>query len=344
MKYKKVFFSYSRTDTDFAVKLALDLKKDGYDVWIDQEDIRAGSEWDMEIEKALTTCDCVVFIQSDKSAASPNVLDEVYYALEENKTVIPVIINESKAPFRIKRLQHIDFIDNYETGLKCLKDNLSGTALPDLSNESFEKKPLPNIINSKYLISLVLLVIIVSALFYFMRPGAGNNNSNNNNKAVEPAITNENFTGNWILDNMQPNMTERKGYLKIEDAGNGKLNIKTSVQFYYPKTNDTAYLEVFNTFAECNNCTLNDEITLNDKQVDVGTHRYVTLKQNEPGKGKAGDTVLNAGSNNAIHASVILHLSKGNVFIKIVAAEATDASYGITIPPFEYTFIFKKDI
>jgi len=339
MKYKKIFFSYSRTDTDFAVKLASDLKKDGYDVWNDQEDIRAGSEWDMEIEKALTTCDCIVFIQSDKSAASTNVLDEVYYALEENKTVIPVIINESKAPFRIKRLQHISFINDYEEGLKNLKDNLSGAALPELNDESFEKKPLSNIISSKYLIGLLVLIIIVSGLFYFMRPGTGNNN----NKAGEPVITNEDFTGSWVLANMDPNMTETKGYLKIEDAGNGKLNIKTSVQFYFKRTNDTAYLEVFNTFAQCNGCMLMDEITLTDQQVDVGAHRYITLKENEPGKGKTGDTVLNAGLNKAVRAVVTLHLTKENVFIKITAADSTDASYGITIPPFAYTFFFKKD-
>lgn len=339
MKYKKIFFSYSRTDTDFAVKLASDLKKDSYDVWIDQEDIRAGSEWDMEIEKALTTCDCVVFIQSDKSAASPNVLDEVYYAIEENKTVIPVIINESKAPFRIKRLQHISFIDNYEAGLKNLKDNLSGAALPELNDKSFEKKPLSNIISSKYLIGLLLLVILVTAIFYFMRSG-----NNTSNKTDVPVMTNEDFTGNWVLANMDPDMTERKGYLKIEDAGNGKLSIKTSVQFYYKRTNDTAYLEVFNSFAECNGCMLKGEITLDDKQVDVGAHRYIILKENEPGKGKAGDTVLNAGLNNAVRAVVTLHLSKENVFIKIAAADSTDASYGIMIPPFAYTFFFKKDI
>ena len=265
-------------------------------------------------------------------------MDEVYYALEENKTVIPVIINESKAPFRIKRLQHISFIDDYEAGLKNLKDNLSGAALPELDDKSFEKKPLSNIISSKYLIGLLVLVIIVSGLFYFMRSG-----NNASNKTDVPVITNEDFTGNWVLANMDPNMTERKGYLKIEDAGNGKLNIKTSVQFYYQRTNDTAYLEVFNTFAQCNGCMLKDEITLDDKQVDVGAHRYITLKENEPGKGKAGDTVLNAGLNNDVRAVITLHLTKENVFIKIAAADSTGASYGITIPPFAYTFFFKKD-
>ena len=45
MAKKKIFFSYSRADgSEFALRLAVDLKQKGFDVWIDQEDIRAGSE------------------------------------------------------------------------------------------------------------------------------------------------------------------------------------------------------------------------------------------------------------------------------------------------------------
>ncbi len=86
MNFKNIFFSYSRADaSDFALRLAVDLKKEGLNVWIDQQDIRAGSEWDLEIEKALETSDCLVFIESEKSVTSTNVLDEVYYALEQKK-------------------------------------------------------------------------------------------------------------------------------------------------------------------------------------------------------------------------------------------------------------------
>ncbi|MBA2561324.1 MAG: toll/interleukin-1 receptor domain-containing protein [Chitinophagaceae bacterium] len=86
MNFKNIFFSYSRADaSDFALRLAVDLKKEGFNVWIDQQDIRAGSEWDLEIEKALETSDCLLFIESEKSVTSTNVLDEVYYALEQKK-------------------------------------------------------------------------------------------------------------------------------------------------------------------------------------------------------------------------------------------------------------------
>ncbi len=89
---KKKIFSYSRVDgAPFALRLALDLKKEQFDVWIDQDDIRAGSEWDIEIEKGLETCDYLLFIETAGSVKSENVLDEVYYALEQRKKVIPLI-------------------------------------------------------------------------------------------------------------------------------------------------------------------------------------------------------------------------------------------------------------
>src|SRR6187402_3810432 len=102
MTKQKIFFSYSRVDgSAFALKLAVDLKKKGFDVWIDQEDIRAGLDWDTEIENALESCDCLLFLETEKSVVSKNVLDEVYYAIDQNKKVIPVIYVDSKTPYRL---------------------------------------------------------------------------------------------------------------------------------------------------------------------------------------------------------------------------------------------------
>src|SRR6478752_7820607 len=198
MKFKKIFFSYSRTDADFALKLALDLKKEGFDVWIDQEDIRAGSEWDLEIEKALATCDCLLFIQSEKSVASSNVLDEVYYALEQNKRVIPVLIDNCKTPFRINRLQRISFIDNYETGLTNLKDNLHSGSMPDLKYADVNKTNRPaDIFRVKYLFLVLLGVLALITVIYFTKtkPQPA--------KPVEETLNmSETFTGEWSLKDM----------------------------------------------------------------------------------------------------------------------------------------------
>ena len=47
-------------------------------------------------------------------------MDEVSYALESGKPVIPVMINDCTPPFRLRRLQHINFTSGYQAGLTLL--------------------------------------------------------------------------------------------------------------------------------------------------------------------------------------------------------------------------------
>jgi len=133
MPLEKTFFSYSRDDSEFVLKLATDLRTAGIDIWLDQLDIVAGRRWDAEIEKALEGADTMIVILSPTSVASNNVMDEVSYALEEGKRVIPILISDCEIPFRVKRLQRIDFTGDYESALKKLVNalNLKKTKEPE---------------------------------------------------------------------------------------------------------------------------------------------------------------------------------------------------------------------
>lgn len=114
------FFSYSRADGEFALRLAQDLKSAGANVWMDQLDIEPGTPWDRAIEEALTTSTRMLVILSPDSANSDNVSDEVSFALSKEKRIIPVLYRECEVPFRLARLQHIDFRTDYGRGLKAL--------------------------------------------------------------------------------------------------------------------------------------------------------------------------------------------------------------------------------
>jgi hypothetical protein len=128
MSSTKVFFSYSRKDTAFALTLAQEVRSAGADIWIDQLDIRAGDLWDVEIEKALVNASCVLVILSPFSVASDNVQDEIAFALDAEKTIIPVILEPCTIPFRLRRWMHIDFSKNYEEGLEHLMAALKPAA------------------------------------------------------------------------------------------------------------------------------------------------------------------------------------------------------------------------
>jgi hypothetical protein len=52
-------------------------------------------------------------------------MDEVSFALEERKTVIPVIHKDCIVPFRLRRVQYVDFRKDYARGLKELLKTLN---------------------------------------------------------------------------------------------------------------------------------------------------------------------------------------------------------------------------
>jgi len=124
MLQNNVFLSYTRTDDQFVLKLANDLRQAGADIWIDQLDIPAGSRWEKEVEKALINAKCLLVVLSPLSASSDNVSDEIAYAIDNKKKIIPIIIKECTRPFRIRSLQFIDFTKDYSPALNRLLKEL----------------------------------------------------------------------------------------------------------------------------------------------------------------------------------------------------------------------------
>jgi hypothetical protein len=135
------FFSYSREDSEFALRLAADLKAAGSDVWIDQIDIGPGELWDRKVQSALESCPCLLLILSPASVNSNNVLDEVSYALDKQKTLIPILHRDCDIPFRIRRFQHLDFRTDYDHMLAELRKCLHSSA-PTLASASVSSSPI----------------------------------------------------------------------------------------------------------------------------------------------------------------------------------------------------------
>lgn len=120
MNASKAFLSYSRTDNDLRERISTDLSTLGCNLWIDQIDIPVGQQWDKAIEDAINACDDFVVLLSEHSSTSDIVLDEVNYALEQKKRVIPVIIENCRVPLRLRRLESLDIQGDYDKTLKRL--------------------------------------------------------------------------------------------------------------------------------------------------------------------------------------------------------------------------------
>ena len=138
------FISYSREDSEFALRLAGDLKAAGAAVWLDQLDIAPGERWAKAVEDALNNCPHMLVILSPSSASSTNVDDEVSFALEEKKTVIPVLYRECKIPFRLRPFHYVDFRSDYGFGLKMLLRALPTVPAPSKPVSALSTAPGPS--------------------------------------------------------------------------------------------------------------------------------------------------------------------------------------------------------
>jgi len=119
------FFSYCRADSGFALKLARDMRNEGATVWLDQIDIMLGQPFDRAIEAALKNCSSMIVILSPAAVESTNVMEEVSFALEEKKTVIPVIYKDCLIPLKLRDLHFVDLMQDYARGLKDLLQTLA---------------------------------------------------------------------------------------------------------------------------------------------------------------------------------------------------------------------------
>ncbi len=121
----RYFISYSRRDLDFVMRLAQDLRANSIDIWLDKLDIEVGQPWDREIEKALQECAGFLYVISPDSVSSENVMDEVSYAIGKDKKIIPIYHRECEVPFRVSRLQRVDFTGEYAASFENLLSSIN---------------------------------------------------------------------------------------------------------------------------------------------------------------------------------------------------------------------------
>ncbi len=121
----RVFVSYTRTDKEFVARLANDLLKQHVDVWLDMYRIEPGRSWARQVGEALDTCQSMLVVLTPASVASDNVDDEWNYYLDQKKPIVAVLREPCKIPYRLAKLQHIDFnVIPYEQALSRLVASL----------------------------------------------------------------------------------------------------------------------------------------------------------------------------------------------------------------------------
>ena len=75
-------------------QLKHDLERHGYSVWLDREDIPAGSDWHGAIGMGLDQCRALIAVVTHKYISSRYCTSELYTANADQKLIFPVIFED----------------------------------------------------------------------------------------------------------------------------------------------------------------------------------------------------------------------------------------------------------
>lgn len=120
-----VFLSYSRSDSEWAKRLKHQIDLRGISVWLDEDAIGKGTRWDTEVQTAILNCKYFVVLLSPRSVLSDSVQDEIHFALEKRKSIVPFLIENCEKPLRLSRIQHIDLARGDQFAISQLIERLS---------------------------------------------------------------------------------------------------------------------------------------------------------------------------------------------------------------------------
>ena len=143
MKYD-IFISYSRKDFDEVAELIGRLRAEipNLALWFDATGIESGDDFDDKIIAAIENSSCLLFAVSDNAQESQWVRDEVMYARNIDKKVIPVLMKGAQMRgwflFKFGRVDCIDSAD--EMQFKKLIQNLSAWTGKDMCKKTIPQK------------------------------------------------------------------------------------------------------------------------------------------------------------------------------------------------------------
>ena len=157
----RLFLSYGRRDAkELADRLMTDLEKHGYEVWQDTHRIRAGKEWELEIQDGLRSTQLLLALLSPHAvrlARDPHnpdhldsvCLDEISFARFTGKPIVPAMAAKCEPPFCIFRLDYVDLCAwrdsqaQYQAGLTRLLEGLAAALRGEVRYRAWQHQLQP---------------------------------------------------------------------------------------------------------------------------------------------------------------------------------------------------------
>jgi formylglycine-generating enzyme required for sulfatase activity len=137
---RQIFISHATADAAFAGRLAADLRRDGYAIWIAPDSIRSGEQWVRAINRGLEESGVMVLVLTPAAAASPWVEMETNVAIELERGgemgFIPLLLEKGRYPSLWRAYQWVAGDGDYAAGLAALRARLAGGEKPSFSEKT----------------------------------------------------------------------------------------------------------------------------------------------------------------------------------------------------------------
>jgi len=134
-KQLRIFLLYARSDKEAVHRLYWRLVKQGANVWLDQEKILPGQDWEYEIRKAIQSSDIVIVCLSRQFTKQGGYRhEELRIALEKANSLpssemflIPARLEKCDTPEPLRRWQRVDLFEahGYKKLMSALKEHVA---------------------------------------------------------------------------------------------------------------------------------------------------------------------------------------------------------------------------
>ena len=105
------FLSYSEKDRALMDRLRMSLMRQGFTTWINRTDIQVGGDFQTAINKGIEEASCLIYLISPDSLASKYCQQELDYARQLNKKIIPLLMRPVDLDHMSDDLRAIQFIN-----------------------------------------------------------------------------------------------------------------------------------------------------------------------------------------------------------------------------------------
>jgi len=100
-----IFISYSKKDVLYAEKLVNALRREGFNPWVDMEELNAGTHWQVRLQRQIVDCDAYILIMSRNAQKSRWVPDELVTAKSKGKPIFPLLLDDTELFLAIQTIQ-----------------------------------------------------------------------------------------------------------------------------------------------------------------------------------------------------------------------------------------------